>query len=267
VSGPSRELLGALNATIRLAQSRAGERVPVVGVAGPQGSGKTTLVQQWAQQYAGVAAFSMDDVYRPSSERHEIAERIHPLFATRGPPGTHDLDLLNQTLDQLLRPGPLAAMIPAFDKVADERADPSRWRSFQGSASLVLIDGWCLGARPQADEELLEPINALEAQEDRLRRWRSYANHCLEGSYADVFSRFDAMLYLHAPRFDVIEDWRAEQEEGLLGRRLTEDDRSRISRFVAHFERITRHMLAGGHSADVVAQLDERRGVVAVSIR
>jgi len=73
------------------------------------------------------------------------------------------------------------------------------------------------------------------------------------------------MLYLRAPGFEVIEAWRGQQEESLLGRPLDDDDRRRISRFVSHFERITRHMLAGGHTADVVAQLDGGRAVTSVS--
>lgn len=263
--GPSRELLGALNATVMLARSRAAGRVPLVGVAGPQGSGKTTLVQAYAAAHAGVAAFSLDDVYLPSEGRREMAARSHPLFATRGVPGTHDIALLHSTLDQLQggREGHTTPM-PKFDKVADEPARKIEWSLFGGRPSLILLDGWCLGATPQADEDLIAPVNALEAQEDRLGRWRTCANAELEGAYARTFSRFDALLYLRAPSFEVIEAWRCEQEAGLLGRPLNDDDRVRIARFVAHFERITRNMLAGGHTADVVVQLDEERRVTAV---
>lgn len=251
-----------------LARSRAGGRVPVVGVAGPQGSGKTTLVQAYAATHADVAAFSLDDVYLPSGERRELAAHIHPLFATRGAPGTHNIALLRSTLDQLQggRAGHTTPL-PRFDKAADEPARKLDWPLFEGRPSLILLDGWCLGATPEPDEALEAPVNALEAQEDRLGRWRTYANAQLEGPYAQAFARFDAMLYLRAPSFEVIEAWRGQQEEGLLGRALTDDDRVRITRFVAHFERITRHMLAGGLAADVVVQLDEGRGVVGVERR
>ena len=55
-----------------------------------------------------------------------------------------------------------------------------------------------------------------------------------------------------------------EQEAGLLGRELTEADRTRIARFIAHFERITRHMMAGGRRADIEVQLDIERNVTEV---
>jgi D-glycerate 3-kinase len=268
VSAPSDQLQAALNATIMLARSRAqGRHVPVVGVAGPQGSGKTTLVKAWVEAHPGAAAFSLDDVYLPATDRRELAARVHPLFATRGPPGTHDLDLLAQTVRRLQDQSVPGVLLPTFDKVTDDRLSRGLWPMFETPRSLVLVDGWCLGASPEADEALEEPINTLEAGEDRLGRWRAYANEKLESAYADAWRMFDAVLYLRAPSFEVIEGWRCEQEAGLLGRQLDDIDRQRISRFVQHFERITRHMLAGGHAADVIVQLDEQRRVTGIERR
>lgn len=248
-----------------LARSRAGGRVPVVGIAGSQGSGKTTLARAYAKTHAGVAAFSLDDFYLSSEARREVASRVHPLFATRGPPGTHDVALLGSTLSQLQggRDG-YTTPLPAFDKVTDEPVRKIDWPLFDGRPALILLDGWCLGATAEADEALDEPVNALEALEDRLGRWRAHANEQLAGPYQAAWDLCDAILYLRAPSFEVVEAWRGQQEGDLLGRPLGEDDRRRISRFIAHFERITRHMLAGGHRADVVVQLDEGRGVVGV---
>ena len=262
------KLSAALDAAIMLARSRAGGRVPVVGVAGPQGSGKTTLVQAFAAQDPLIAALSLDDVYLRRAEREELSRTVHPLLATRGVPGTHDLDLLFQVIETLT--GPMrgwSTMFPAFDKVKDDRAPAGVGRLFPGDASMVLIDGWCLGARAEPDEALDDPVNMLESSDDRLGRWRSWVNSQLALRYQEVWSRFDAVLYLRAPSFKVIEGWRLQQEEGLLGRPLTDIDRRRIRRFVAHFERITRHMLAGGHCADIIVQLDDQRGVTGVERR
>lgn len=264
---PSDQLQAALNAAIMLARSRAGGRTPVIGVAGPQGSGKTTLVQAYVAERPDTVAFSLDDVYLPVDRRKELAERIHPLFATRGPPGTHDLPLFLETIDRLSASANNPVPLPGFDKVKDERINTLSWRTFVGRPAVVLVDGWCLGATAEADEALDEPVNALEAAEDRLGRWRAYANARLAEDYAAAFARVDALLYLRAPSFEVVEGWRCQQEEDLLGRPLGEDDRRRISRFVAHFERITRHMLAGGHRADVVVQLDNARRVTSVERR
>lgn len=261
----NRDALTALDQTIAIARERAGRRIPVVGVAGPQGSGKTTLVAAHAALHQDVAHFSLDDVYLPRSYRKLIAESVHPLLITRGPPGTHNLMQLTETLDDLQEAGPTSVTrLPAFDKVTDNPVHESRRPVFKGRPSVILVDGWCLGATAQAREDLVVPVNELETKDDAAGVWRREVNDNLAGGYQDDFSRLDAILYLRAPSFEIIRDWRGEQEEGLLGRDLTDADRTRIDRFIQHFERITRHMMSGGRRADVEVQLDERRNVTEV---
>ncbi|WP_293826963.1 AAA family ATPase [uncultured Brevundimonas sp.] len=78
---------------------------PIIGVSGAQGSGKSTLARDLAERF-GAAVLSLDDVYLTRAERATMARQVHPLFATRGPPGTHDLDLLHRVLDRLRMAGP-----------------------------------------------------------------------------------------------------------------------------------------------------------------
>lgn len=234
--------------------------MPVIGLSGAQGAGKTTLASEILTPTT--ASFSLDDVYLASTARRDLVQRLQPLFATRGAPGTHDMTLFAATLDALQSADANSRTpIPAFDKVADEPVPRERWPIFHGRPDLILIDGWCLGATPQSDAELAAPINALEAIEDPDAVWRIAANAFL-AEYQAAFAHLDAILYLEAPSFDVVLDWRCQQEEGLLGRPLTEADRTRIARFIAHFERITRHMLAGGRRADVVIRIDRNRNVI-----
>ena len=259
------EALSALDQAVAIARERADGRVPVVGVAGPQGSGKTTLVAAYAAAHRDAAHFSLDDVYLPASYRRLIAQSVHPLFATRGPPGTHNLLQLNETLDELLEAKDGAQMfLPAFDKVTDNPLPSARLPVFRGKPSVVLVDGWCLGALPQSDAELAAPVNALEAEQDKDAVWRKEINANLAGAYQLTFGRLDAIIALQAPSFAIIQDWRCEQEAGLLGRDLAPADRERIARFIQHFERITRHMMGGGRRADIEVELDERRNVTAI---
>jgi D-glycerate 3-kinase len=260
------DALNALDQTVAIARERAGERIPVVGVAGPQGSGKTTLVAAYAAAHRHAAHLSIDDVYLPASYRRLLAQGVHPLFATRGAPGTHNLLQLNETLDELLEAGEGAqTFLPAFDKVTDNPVHAARKPIFRGKPSVILLDGWCLGATAQAPEQLAVPVNDLEAKEDAASVWRREINENLAGAYQHTFARLDAILYLRAPSFEIVHDWRCEQEESLLARPLTDADRQRISRFIAHFERLTRHMMAGGRRADIEAQLDAQRNVSEVN--
>src|SRR5699024_680551 len=75
----------------------------VYGISGLQGSGKSTLAAQLARLAGerGIRAvvLSLDDAYLDHDERARLARDVHPLLATRGPPGTHDMALATRTLD------------------------------------------------------------------------------------------------------------------------------------------------------------------------
>lgn len=238
------------------------DRPPLIGVVGAQGCGKTTLARAAADRF-GAVQISIDDVYLTRSEREALARDVHPLLLHRGPPGTHDLGLLQQLINALSAAGPDdETPIPDFDKRGDDRRPVDRWRRFRGRPSAILIDGWCLGALPEDEAALERPVNALEREQDPDGGWRRAVNRFVGGSYADFVARFDAVLFLKAPGFDVVLDWRGQQEADLLGiapADLPDEERRRLAVFIQYFERITRRMLAGGVRADVVVELDRDR--------
>lgn len=246
----------------RLAAEGPRDRPAVIGVSGAQGCGKTTLAREAAARI-GAAHLSLDDVYLTRAERQALARDAHPLFATRGPPGTHDLGLLERTLAALAAAGPdTVTALPSFDKRADERRPAAAEPRFRGRPSAILVDGWCLGAVAEDDAALAEPINVLERERDPDGAWRRAVNAQAAGPYAALAARFDAIVFLRAPDFDVVLDWRAEQEADLLGlspAALPSADRTRLAGFVQHFERLTRRMIAGGVAATVTATLDRNR--------
>ena len=239
--------------------------VPLIAIAGAQGCGKSTLAVEAATRLS-CATLSLDDVYLTKAERADLAVRLHPLFAVRGPPGTHDLLLLDETLTRLRSAAPGdRTTLPAFDKLADDRRPRTDWPIFEGRPRAVLLEGWCLGATPQNPAERVESINDLERADDPDAVWRHAVNHALATGYARLFATFDALLFLEAPTFDRVLDWRVEQEAGLLGitpAAVPAARRTELARFIQAFERITRHMLAGGVRADIVAELDEDRAVL-----
>lgn len=241
----------------------------VVGICGPQGCGKSTLSALVARLLAArglkVAVLSIDDLYRPRAERARLAREVHPLLATRGVPGTHDPDLGLAVLDALARPEVVA--LPRFDKAADDRAPPADWPRFPGPADVVLLEGWCVGARAQPAEALAAPVNALERDEDQDGVWRAFANAALAGSYARLFARLDRLVLMTAPDFAAVRTWRGQQEARLRQRLAAQGrdpaqamDEAALDRFVAHYERLTGWIardLPG--AADLVIRLDAGR--------
>lgn len=253
-----------------LADARRGR---VVGICGSQGSGKTTGagVLRILLGAAGlkVAVLSIDDLYLPKEAREKLAQDIHPLLGTRGPPGTHDVALGEGVLDSLLKPQCTA--IPRFDKSRDTRADPSQWDQFQGPADVVLFEGWCVGARPEPPEALTKPVNDLERNSDPDGIWRRYVNEALAGPYQHLFGRIEYQILLKAPSFEVVAGWRKEQEAKLRARvgpaaGVMRD--AQIDRFVQFYERLTRYILAEMPSrADAVVRLGPNRQPLDLDIR
>ena len=254
----------------RMAAWAAEGRSPlVVGVCGPQGSGKSTLATLVARLLAArgltVATLSIDDLYRTKAERVRLAREVHPLLATRGVPGTHDPALGLAVLEALGRRETTA--LPRFDKAADDRAPEADWPRVEGPVDVVLLEGWCVGARPQPAARLTAPVNALERDEDPDGVWRGFANAALAGAYAALFARLDRLVLLTAQDFAVVRAWRGQQEARLRARLAAEGrdpglamDDAALDRFVAHYERLTRWIaedLPG--AADVVIPLDGDR--------
>jgi D-glycerate 3-kinase len=249
----------------------AGVRPLVVGICGPQGSGKSTLTEGLAPLLEArglrTAVLSLDDLYLTRAERLALAADVHPLLATRGVPGTHDVALGLATLDALAGSGPVA--LPRFDKAADDRAPVADWPVLQAPADVVLLEGWCVGARPRSAAALTTPVNALERDEDPDGTWRAFANTALAGPYAELFGRLDRLVLLLAPDFAVVRTWRGEQEARLRERLddpgLTMDDAA-LDRFVAHYEPLTRWIAEDlPATADITVRLDAARRVISVT--
>ena len=237
----------------------AAARPLCIAIAGAQGSGKTTLAEILTEQLvlAGVSAVacSLDDFYLTRAGRIELARSEHPLLITRGVPGTHDVELCIRTIDSVMR---TPTAMPKFDKGLDDRVDRSAW-PMAGVADVVIIEGWCLGARPQPADDLVAPINDLERDEDVDGRWRRYVNDAL-ARYRSLFARFDRLVFLRVPDFDAVRRWRAEQELQLpRARRMRAPQ---LRRFIAHYERLTLWMLEDlSGRADLTVLLDQDHAI------
>lgn len=227
-----------------------------VGLAGGQGAGKSTLSSAIiaAGEHFGlrVVSLSIDDFYLTRSEREALATRVHPLLATRGPPGTHDTSLCMSVMDALDADG--VVTVPIFDKGLDDRAPQTR--NVRAPADVVLLEGWCIGARPEPPDRLDQPINALEAESDSQGLWRRHINQALATDYARLFGKLDCLAFLRVPNLDAVVRWRLQQEsERPPELRL---DKAEVTHFVAHYERLTRWMLEDlPGRADVLVELDE----------
>lgn len=257
-----------LAVTIAAAAAQAGQP-RIIGVNGSQGSGKSTLCRMLEvllreEHGLNVATLSLDDLYLTMRERAELAATVHPLLATRGVPGTHDV-ALGEAVLTAVRQGRAGMRLPRFDKARDDRAPEAEWPVIAAPIDVLLFEGWCMAATPQTPVDLTAPINRLEANEDADGTWRAYVNAALQGPYRALFAEFDILVMLAAPGFDAVLGWRQLQESKLRARTGGGMNDTEVARFVMHYERITRHLLAElPERADVVVSLGSDHAVTSV---
>lgn len=250
----------------------------VIGLTGGQGSGKSTVCEllKTVLQHgfdASVASLSIDDIYKTHAARQQLAEQVHPLFATRGVPGTHDVELGIGTIQRLQQQNAgESTAIASFDKAIDDRRPQEQWPTFSGPADFVIFEGWCVGAKPQSQQALQEPVNSLERDEDSEAIWRSTVNRELEGDYKKLYDLIDVQLMLKVESMEQVFEWRRLQEHKLRASIAQSDNGTKASgakslrvmsdtevdRFIMHYERLTRHLLEEmPQRADIVFFLDD----------
>lgn len=243
----------------------------VIGINGSQGSGKSTLSKILSQLLEKgfkkkVAIISIDDLYKTRQQRHEMSENIHPLFQTRGVPGTHDVQLGISIISKLIKQD-FPVQIPLFNKVIDDREPEKNWLSIDHKIDIILFEGWCIGAKPQPPTLLTQSINDLEKNKDSDLVWRTFINEQLEKDYQDLFSLIDKLIMLKIPSFNNVLEWRELQENKLKNNSEGIESNHTMSaqelrQFIMHFERITRHSLNEmPDRADVVIEIDNQHQI------
>ncbi len=257
-----------------IAESALQQNKPIViGLNGTQGSGKSTLADLLVTLLGSAfslkaVALSLDDFYLTRAERQSLAERVHPLLATRGVPGTHDTALAMQVI-QSLKSKQLPVHVPRFNKAIDDRAEALE--TLTQPVDIIIFEGWCVGTAAQSAMTLQTPVNSLEAEEDQEAIWRTYVNDQLSGAYQDLFGLVDSWVMLQAPSFDCVYQWRLEQEDKL--RQKAGDGQqvmsaAQVARFIQFYQRLTEQTLQTLPSkAQALFTLNPQRKITQLSLK
>lgn len=174
----------------------------LLGINGPQGSGKTTLSTALCHRLKadGIEpiSISIDDFYLTRSEQIALAAQHpdNPYLQQRGYPGTHDVHLGAQVLRDLKSHG--VAKIPRYDKSAHQgHGDRAGWSEVTRRPDLVIVEGWMLGFTPTS--------TAMDLS-------LAVTNELLAG-YKAWHEPLDGFLQLAADDFHHVLHWRVEAEE------------------------------------------------------
>ena len=247
-----------------------------LGLSGGQGSGKTTvteilkiILKKFFKREIQVS--SIDDFYKTLKDRNHMSYKIHNLFKTRGVPGTHDINLLKNFFYNLKKINLKKFKSPKFDKSTDDRFKKRYWNNIKKKPEIVILEGWCIGAKPQSNTLIKKPINILEKQEDKNFIWRKYVNEKLKKDYKSLFTKIDHFIFIKIPSFKMVFHWRLLQEKKLRKKSYSNKkimNYKEIKRFIMFYQRITLQMIKDlSKSASVVMFMKKNHEIKKIIFR
>ncbi|NJR39724.1 MAG: glycerate kinase [Leptolyngbyaceae cyanobacterium CSU_1_4] len=212
-----------------------GEGTLIQGILGGQGTGKTTLANILRQtlNHFGlrVCQLSLDDLYKTYADRHHLAQ-LDPRLRWRGPPGTHDVELGLEVLQQLKHKRP--AQVPRFDKSAwggmGDRATPETIVS----VDIVLFEGWFVGVKPIAPSAFDHAPSPIETEGDRA--FARDMNTRL-ADYLPLWNLLDRLIVLIPSDYRLSQLWRRQAEQGMIRAGQTGMAAAEVDEFVEYFWR------------------------------
>jgi len=241
-----------------------------LGFSGGQGSGKTTVVKilkiilkKFFKRKIHVS--SIDDFYKTLKDRNRMFHDIHPLFKTRGVPGTHDINLIKKFFYFVKKKKFKKTKLPKFDKSIDDRLKKKYWYKIKERPEIVILEGWCVGAKPQINSLIKRSTNVLEKNEDKDLIWRQYVNEKLKKEYKKLFAMIDCYIFMKIPNFKMVFKWRLLQENKL--KKMSRYKKkimsyNEIKRFIMFYQRITLQMVKDlSKSASIVMLLSKNHGI------
>jgi D-glycerate 3-kinase len=223
-----------------------------VGLAGGQGTGKTTIssiIKIILEKYFKLKVFkiSIDDFYKTRKERIALSKKVHPMLLTRGVPGTHDINMMLDFFKKSKAKKFKNMKLPNFNKAIDDRFPRNKWNTINKRPDVIIFEGWCVGARAETDKTLKKSINSMEKANDHKLVWRKYVNQQLKTKYKKLYSQLNCMIYLKAKNFSLLQKWRLKQEHKLWLKTKKKGGHKIMSKgdvinFMQTYQRITQNM-------------------------
>ncbi|MHC5736963.1 glycerate kinase [Nostoc sp.] len=222
---------------IKLASQRQQlERPLIQGILGGQGTGKTTMSKVLSlildQLGYRTVSLSLDDLYKTYSDRLVLTQQ-DPRLIWRGPPGTHDIDLGLNVLDQI-RQFQNPVMLPRFDKSAYGGAGDRTNPETVTNIDIVLFEGWFVGVRP-IDPDLFDtaPSPILTDEDKAFARDLNLRLH----DYLPLWERLDSLIVLYPTDYRCSLEWRKQAEQQMIAAGKSGMSNAEIEQFVNYFWR------------------------------
>ena len=161
--------------------------------------------------------------------------------------------------------------MPKFEKESDNRLKKKYWFNIKQKPEIVILEGWCVGAKPQSSSLLKKPVNTLEKYEDKDLKWRKYVNEKLKKEYKKIFEMIDHFIFMKIPNFKMVFKWRLLQENKLRKKSHVNKkimSYNEVKRFIMFYQRITLQMIKDlSKSASVLMLLKKNHEIKKIIFR
>ena len=256
-----------------IAAYNALERPLIQGILGLQGVGKTTLTQMLKlileQLNVTCLSLSIDDLYLTYAQRQQLRAQ-DPRLIWRGPPGTHDVQLGIEVLDQLRSPlsSETEIAIPRFDKSAHGGQGDRLGVEWGQPVDVILFEGWFVGVRP-IDPSQFEtaPVPINSAQDQQFAR---DLNAKLR-DYLPLWERLDHLIVLNVVDYRLSKQWRQEAEHRAIAAGKSGMSDAEIEQFVDYFWRalhpalFVQPLIQAGQWVDLVIEIDAFKEISSIN--
>ena len=202
----------------------------IIGISALPGTGKTTL-GKWLEAISlklnfKIAVISIDDFYLPSNEM-KLAIKNNPWNVSRGFPGSHSVNLMNEKLLNWKMNGELN--VPVFDKsLRNGLGDRSHWRL--DNPDLLIIEGWFLGIEPCSSDINYQNISSVDLSPQESSYRYDIQNNLIK--YLDVWSLIDNIWHLKPLKFEYMNMWKTYQEQEMFLQKGNALQNEKLSNFL-----------------------------------
>lgn len=211
-------------------------RTLIPGILGGQGTGKSTLclILKFILNHWGfaVATLSIDDLYLTYDARQALQIQ-DPRLIWRGPPGTHDVKLGLEVIEQCLGNDPtIKIALPRFDKSLHDGNGDRIAPEVIPKPDILLFEGWFVGVKPISESFFNSPPAPIVTAEDQ--QFALDCNQRLQ-AYLSLWDKLDSLVVLYPEDYRLSQQWRQVAEHQMIATGRTGMSDDEIKRFVEYF--------------------------------
>ncbi|KAG0682258.1 hypothetical protein C6P42_003274 [Pichia californica] len=226
----------------------------VVGIEGPQGSGKSYASSRikniLSESYntCNIIQFSMDDFYLTYEQQQIVSSKYKDniLLQGRGLPGTHDVTLLLNIISHLIAndSSRYPISIPIYDKSAHngkgDRQSNDTWLNIHKPVDVIIFEGWFNGYTSISENQNL--INKWHSIRKKFSpKFNSIDNDSISEindnlqEYEDVWKMFDIFICIKTSDINNVYTWRKQQEHELIEKKGSGMTDEEVEKFIDRY--------------------------------